>query len=172
MNLRFLITGKPGCGKSTIASRVASVLGRRAGGMLTRELRERGRRVGFEVLDIATGRRALLAHVSLSSTYRIGRYGVDLSALEEVGVEAVQKALEERRFIIIDEIGPMELLSRAFIHAVEKVFSAPVDVLATVHLRSSHPLVKELKSRRDVVLHVINERNREQVLQELLEVVT
>jgi len=171
----MLITGKPGCGKTTLAARVAAALGSRAGGMLTFELRESGRRVGFEVVDIATGRREVLAHVSLRervpAEHRLGRYGVDVGTLDEVGVRAVERAVEERRFVIIDEIGPMELLSEAFQRAVRRAFSSPAGVLATIHLRSKHPLVRELKSREDVVLHVINERNRERVLKQLLEVV-
>ncbi|WP_456474417.1 nucleoside-triphosphatase, partial [Candidatus Pyrohabitans sp.] len=38
--MKILITGKPGCGKTTLLARVAEQLGSRAGGMLTREIRE------------------------------------------------------------------------------------------------------------------------------------
>ncbi len=167
----MLVTGKPGCGKTTLASRVAVALGSRAGGMLTFEVREAGRRVGFEVADIATGEKDMLAHINLKGAPRIGKYGVNLGALERVGVEAVSRALSEGRFVIIDEIGPMELLSARFVEVVERVFSSDRGVLATLHLRSRHPLVERLRSRKDVTLRLIDRSNRERVLREILEVV-
>jgi len=55
----FFVTGQPGIGKTTIVIKVVDMLrmkGFKVGGMMTREVREEGRRVGFEVMDIASGR--------------------------------------------------------------------------------------------------------------------
>ncbi|MEN3037520.1 MAG: nucleoside-triphosphatase, partial [Candidatus Methanosuratincola petrocarbonis] len=62
----FLLTGFPGIGKTTAVLRVADLLGREGfavGGMITREVRggAGGARVGFEVLDLSTGKRGWLA---------------------------------------------------------------------------------------------------------------
>jgi nucleoside-triphosphatase len=59
-----LLTGPPGCGKTTAVRRLIDRLSDlRVAGFYTRELREGGTRVGFEVVGPSTRRRALLAHV-------------------------------------------------------------------------------------------------------------
>jgi nucleoside-triphosphatase THEP1 len=45
----ILITGLPGCGKSTLIERIVRKLERPAIGFFTREIREKGRRVGFSI---------------------------------------------------------------------------------------------------------------------------
>lgn len=57
MKRLFFITGRPGVGKTTVLLNVANGLrdkGYSVGGMLSRELREEGARVGFELVDFAT----------------------------------------------------------------------------------------------------------------------
>ncbi len=168
--MKILITGKPGCGKTTLLARVAQALGKKAGGMITREIRERGRRVGFYVENLSTGERTTFAHVDFPKAKRVGRYGVDTAALERVGVRAIQQALERCELVLIDEIGPMELYSSAFIRAVERAFSSPKHVLASIHFKSKHPLITSLKSRRDVIIYTISEENREEVFRRVMEV--
>src|SRR5208337_2279094 len=57
----LLLTGLPGCGKTTVLERVAEHFGDlRLAGFLTLELREQGQRVGFEAVGLG-GRRAILA---------------------------------------------------------------------------------------------------------------
>ena len=49
----LLLTGLPGCGKTTVLERVAEHLGDlRLAGFLTLELREHGQRVGFEAVGL------------------------------------------------------------------------------------------------------------------------
>ncbi len=49
----LLITGPPGCGKTTIICRLIERLdGLRLAGFYTRELREQGQRVSFEAEDL------------------------------------------------------------------------------------------------------------------------
>ena len=63
----LLLTGSPGCGKTTVLERVAKHLGDyRLAGFLTLELREHGQRVGFEAVGLG-GHRAILAHVRYRS---------------------------------------------------------------------------------------------------------
>ena len=73
----LLLTGAPGCGKTTVLERVAEQLGDlRVAGFLTLELREHGQRVGFEAVGLGGGR-AILAHVRFRSPVSVGRYGVE-----------------------------------------------------------------------------------------------
>ena len=69
----LLLTGLPGCGKTTVVRRVAERLGDlRVAGFLSLELREHGQRVGFEAIDLS-GQRAILAHVRSRSPTRYAR---------------------------------------------------------------------------------------------------
>lgn len=130
----LLITGVPGVGKTTVIRRVKGLFaGKRVRGFLTDEIRnERGERLGFQI-ETLDGQIARLAGVGLRSHHHVGRYGVDLDALNAVAVSAL--ALEERAIYLIDEIGKMECLSGAFIDAVARLLDAACPVIATVAQR-------------------------------------
>ncbi len=112
-----------------------------AGGMLTAEIRKCGHRVGFSVIDIATGRNGVLAHLHQGKGPKIGPYTVNLHDLEEVGVAAIRRAVLEKDLIVIDEIAPMELCSPAFIQAVEKALASSRHLLISTRAHTDHPLV-------------------------------
>lgn len=169
--MKLLVTGKPGCGKTTLCERLVKALksgGRDVGGVISKEIREGGVRAGFKLIDIATGREGVLAHVSGEGP-EIGRYKVNLLDLEEVGVGSIERAIRDERFVVIDEIGPMELLSKRFVKAVENAFESGLDILATIHYRSRHPLVEKLKSSERVELLVLDPRNRDGVFEDIAE---
>src|SRR5919204_6822522 len=91
MAVRILVEGRPGSGKTTIAARLAELLTNRGVelvGFVTREMREGGRRVGFEVETI-DGKRATLAHVTFSGPPRVGRYGVDVESFERIALPSL-----------------------------------------------------------------------------------
>ena len=148
--MRILVEGRPGSGKSTIARRLADTLaGLRipVSGFVTEEIRERGRRVGFSIERLG-GESGVLAHVDLPGPPRVGRYGVDLSALERLAIPALREATD-RDVVIIDELGKMELASQPFRDAVSAIFDRPVRVVATVHT-ARHPFTDALKRRPGV----------------------
>ena len=169
--MKVLITGKPGSGKTTLLKRLAGRLGERGGGMITGEIREQGRRVGFYIEDLNSGRREIFAHINFPKNYRVGKYGVNLKILDEIGVESIRHALRQREFVLIDEIGPMELYSQAFIQAVEDAFSSQKNVVATIHFKSQHPLVLRLKGMSGVRLLTISQENRDEVFNKILEMI-
>jgi nucleoside-triphosphatase len=43
-----------------------------------------------------------------------GRYRVNLDAIDTVGVPALLDALDQSQVVVVDEIGPMEILSPRF----------------------------------------------------------
>lgn len=171
-SMKYLLTGAPRSGKTTLCKRLAEGLaqgGHTVGGMLSGELREKGERVGFEILDILTGEKGTLAHVDQRSGPRVGKYKVALENLEGVGVGSILGALDECDIVIIDEIGPMELKSRAFIDAVKETFASHKDVVATIHLKTRERLVREL-DLEDVPVITIDETTRDGALLDLMEV--
>ncbi len=120
------------------------------GGMISQEIREKGVRVGFEIHDYATRRKGWLAHVRQPTGPRIGKYRVNLADLKSIGVAAILNALQDSEIVLIDEVGPMELLSGDFREAIRKAVNGPKPILGTIHYRAQHHLVRQIKSREDV----------------------
>jgi nucleoside-triphosphatase len=119
-----------------------------AGGFYTEEMRDRGARVGFKLVTL-DGKEAVFAHVDFKAPERVGKYGLDLSALEAVGVEALCAAVHAGQLVVIDEIGPMEIRSAIFRDVVNEAFETRVPILATITVRS-FPFTDALKKRPDV----------------------
>jgi nucleoside-triphosphatase THEP1 len=65
----ILFTGPPGCGKTTLIRRIVGQLSTPSTGFFTKEIREKGKRVGFTINTLA-GKEALLAHINVSGQYR------------------------------------------------------------------------------------------------------
>jgi nucleoside-triphosphatase len=165
MKLRIGITGKPKIGKSTVIKGVIMRLkaeGMVVGGMLTSEIHEGGRRVGFSIEDIHSGANGILAHVRQRGPM-IGKYGVNLTDLDSIGAQSITDALTspEPRIIIVDEIGPMELKSKKFIQVVESAIQSDKHLIVSVHQRSDHELVQQIKRTFDII--EVMEKNRDEL---------
>ena len=159
----WFITGRPGVGKTTVLLKVVEGLraeGFKVGGMISREVRKSGSRIGFEILDIASGRKGWLAHIKQPVGPKIGKYRVNLNDLNSVGVKAILDALERADVIAIDEVGPMELYSKEFVEAVRRVLESEKPLIGTVHFRVRHPLIDRLKNREDSEILEVTLQNR------------
>jgi nucleoside-triphosphatase len=161
MGKTLLLTGRPGVGKTTVIKKVADALCDRAGGFYTEEIRgPDGRRKGFRLVTL-DGDKAVMAHTNLRGGGRpqVSRYGVDVEAIEEVGVAALRGAIASDRVVIVDEIGKMELFCKAFMEAVGEAVESQNPVLATA-MSGSHPWVDELKERQQVEMWEVTVENR------------
>lgn len=170
MRLLYALTGPPGCGKTTAALKIADQLkslGVKVDGMYTREMRVGGRRVGFQVTRIATGETCVMAHVEVRDGPRVGRYGVNLAKLERIGVEGIRDGIRSADFVVVDEVGPMELYSQGFIEAVRLLLRSDIHSLLTVHFRAKHPLVQEVKRAAGRKLINLTPKSRDRIPQEI-----
>jgi len=160
----FLVTGIPGSGKTTILLETKKELeyrGFRAGGCITTEIREKGRRLGFSISDLISGEEGILAHIESSSKKRVGRYGVNTLELEKIGVAALKKSLTMSvDFVIIDEIASMELFSIRFQKVVRDLLNSSKIILGSIHYRSQHKFLQEIRRRMDVKIIEISRENR------------
>jgi nucleoside-triphosphatase len=164
---RILLEGRPGCGKTTLVRRIVAGLREHdvaVAGFTTEEIREAGKRVGFAIETVG-GERDTLAHVDLPGPPRVGKYGVDLDALEGLAVPVLRA--EAGTLVVIDELGKMELASQRFGDAVEELFASPADVVATAHVYR-HPLTDALKARPDIERLQVTAANRDDLARVLL----
>jgi nucleoside-triphosphatase len=166
MGQTILLTGPPRVGKTTIIQRVVERLSGQVGGFYTAEIRERGRRQGFKIITL-DGQEGVLAHVGIKVPHRVSKYGVDVAGFEAVGVTALRRAIADADYIIIDEIGKMELFSPAFREAVREAIESPATVLGTVMLRP-HPWADAIKRHPRVTLLRVTPANRGTLADEIL----
>jgi nucleoside-triphosphatase len=164
-----LLTGPPGCGKTTVVRRVVQALGGlRLAGFYTQEVRERSQRIGFEIVGLG-GQRCLLAHVDWHSQLRVGRYGVEPARLEPIIQAELGQSPGEVDVYVIDEIGKMECLCLSFVEAVRGALDGPAPVLATIALKGDG-LIAEVKTRPDVRLVTVDPANRDDLPEQLASV--
>lgn len=157
----LLLTGVPGVGKTTVIRRVAGLLaGQRVVGFYTEELRVAGQRQGFLLIGFG-GQQGLIAHVDFPKHHRVGKYGVDVSALDRLA-EATLAPDPATAVFLVDEIGKMECLSPRFVAAVRKVLASDNTVVATVS-QGGGGFMAEVRQRQDSLLWEVTRRNRDQL---------
>jgi nucleoside-triphosphatase len=161
----YLLTGRPGTGKTSLIKQAIAGTGSRAGGFYTEEIRVQGMRQGFRLVTL-DGQSVTLAHVDIHSPHRVSKYEVDVEGLERVGVSALLRAIEQCDLIVVDEIGKMELFSARFREAVEQAIDSGKRVLGTIMLNAS-PWTDDIKRNPRVNLITVTRNNHDQILAEL-----
>ena len=160
----LLLTGDPGVGKTTVLLGIVEALkvrGYKVGGMVSREVRSHGRRIGFEILDLAGGGSGWLAHVGQKTGPQVGKYRVNLKDLDTIGAGSIIKAVENSDVIAVDEIGPMELFSEGFKDAIRRAVESGKIVVGVIHSRVRHSLTDDLRTRKDTEVFRVTYENRE-----------
>ncbi|XP_066092332.1 cancer-related nucleoside-triphosphatase isoform X2 [Saccopteryx bilineata] len=177
MARHVFLTGPPGIGKTTLIQKASEILkssGVPVDGFYTEEVRQGGKRIGFDVVTLS-GLRGPLSRVGSGSPpgkqeCQVGQYMVDLAAFEQLALPVLNAGSSsgpEPRVCIIDEIGKMELFSQPFIQAVRQTLSTPgTVVLGTIPVRKGKPLalVEEVRNRSDVQVFSVTKENRNHLL--------
>ncbi|KAF6073546.1 nucleoside-triphosphatase, cancer-related [Phyllostomus discolor] len=182
MARHVFLTGPPGIGKTTLIQKASEVLkssGVPVDGFYTEEVRQGGRRVGFDVVTLS-GLRGPLSRVGSEPPpgrreCRVGQYVVDLPAFEQLALPVLRNVGSGGgpgcRVCVIDEVGKMELFSQPFIQAVRQTLSAPgTVVLGTIPVPKGKPLalVEEIRSRADVRVFSVTKENRNHLLPDIV----
>ena len=161
----YLLTGKPGMGKTSLIKQAVTELEGRAGGFYTEEIRSQGTRLGFKLVTL-DGHEAILAHTDFNKRFQVGKYGVDVDSLDRVGVSALRKAAEQCDLVVVDEIGKMELFSADFREAVLEIIGGGKRVLGTIMLHAN-PWADAIKRQPQVILVTVTRASYQQVLEGL-----
>jgi nucleoside-triphosphatase len=181
------LTGFPGVGKTTTMLAAIEDLGKvedalTPEGFFTQEIRDEGKRVGFDVVTVgANPRRGPLARriedagASPRPRHRVGRYAVDVASLEALACPALSgdtlnpKKPARKRFVALDEIGAMECLSDRFEHAAWLALESPTNVvLGSMCVRANdkngkkhHAFANAVAARPDVAVVVVAPETRD-----------
>ena len=161
----YLLTGRPGTGKTSLIKQVVAEMRGNAGGFYTEEIRNQGVREGFRLVTL-DGQETTLAYVNISSPYRVSKYSVDIGGLDRVGVPALYQAARQHDLVVIDEIGKMELFSANFREVVLQIIDSGKMVLGTIVL-NPNPWADAIKRQPRVKLVTVTRTNYHQVLEEL-----
>ena len=167
----------PRSGKSAVMQKVVSMLSEERldemrirgddvsaakllGGIRCEPVIEDGERLGFKVINFQNGDEAVMAHKNIDSRMRVLGYGIDTEALESVAVPAIQEAMDDYEVLVIDEIGKFSVESEAFVEIVRKAMEIDKPTLVTLHKKSRHPLLQDIRRRDDARILEVTPVNR------------
>jgi nucleoside-triphosphatase len=154
----LLLTGRPGVGKTTaLRAAVPKLGGFHLVGFYTEEIRARRVRHGFR-LRTFDGLEAIIAHLDLPPP-RVSKYGVDVAMLDRVAATLSDPG-DPSAIYLVDEIGKMECLSRAFVRAMRRLLDSGQTLVATIAQRGSG-FIEEVKRRDDAELWTVTETTRD-----------
>jgi nucleoside-triphosphatase len=168
---KILLTGLPGCGKTTAVMKVIANLDReKVAGFYTEEIRQDGVRMGFRWTRL-DGQGGTLAHVDIRSPAKVGKYGVDIAGFEKNVVPILDPDQTDTELFVIDEIGKMECFSDKFVTVVRRLFGSDRSVLATVAQKGGG-LISEVKNDPGITLFNLTARSRTETIAEILRILS
>jgi len=157
-------------GKTSVLTRTINLLKENnftIGGVLSREIKDKGERIGFELIDLGTERSGILAASTIKTGPRLRKYRINLIALADIGASALDRAKKLSDIIICDEVGPMELHSPEFRRAVTNCAKAGKPSIFVVPAWFRDPLIEYLNSIPHAVKITVTLQNRSRIPNEL-----
>lgn len=164
LKTKFWLTGIPGVGKTRVMSKILLAIrsqGFTVGGILTREVKVNGKRIGFDIIDLKTERSARLAAINQKMGPPVGKYRISLNALGEIGVTALSASISESDLIVCDEIGPMELCSPEFKRVILSAIKSSKPMLGVLHMRFNDPIIREARNNPESEVFEVTLENRD-----------
>ncbi len=131
----ILLTGRPGVGKSTAIDAFIKLYSEPATWVVTTAIpRPEGGRAGFLAAN-SNGLTMVISHkTDIDSNVIIGENHVDVAAVDTMFADALHHTqLNAHELTIVDEIGPIQLLSPAFSSVLERAFTTGADMVASIH---------------------------------------
>ena len=148
LNIKYkniFITGSPGSGKTTLFNEIVNDIKKFKPnliiyGFITKEIREKGDRVGFSIENFKK-EKGILAHIDFKNVPTVGKYGVNLKDFENIGIRTLIESLSNNKIdlVAIDEIGRMEMYHPDFLKIVNKIINSSKALIATISYKISMP---------------------------------
>jgi nucleoside-triphosphatase len=163
--MKIFLTGRPGVGKSSVFLKIIEKLKDKKlkiGGITTPEIREIGKRTGFKVIDLFSGKEGILATTKYRTKFRLGKYFVDVENFEKVAIPALNFALKECDIIAIDEVGKMEFYSEKFKEILKKILDSDKTLIAVVHRAFTKKFAKH------GIIFEVNYQNRNKLHEQII----
>lgn len=157
--MKILVTGLPRIGKSTLVESVLANIKNKQG-FSTGQITENGQRVGFNLVT-AANQKAVFAHINLDTPYRLGRYAVNVSVLDNTIVSLFNFTPDQ--LLYVDEIAPMELFSPKFKSLVNTYLESPNDFFGAISLISDAKFIVRIRQAKNNILFTLTPENRQDV---------
>jgi nucleoside-triphosphatase THEP1 len=162
-----LVTGEIGCGKTTACRRALDLLRARgvapSGILSPPRLDATGDKIGIDVLDVATGEQRRLAGIVSSGGKTIGKYSFHEDALAWAIARLQAAVAAGPDLLVVDEIGPLELVRRGGFVATLRPLADPncVPQGVVVVRREYVDVLDRLLGRADVCRFWVDEARRD-----------
>lgn len=160
---KVALSGSEGVGKTEVLKKVIEILekeGHVVGGIITEKEYEGKEPIGLRVIDWHSKNSIIFAHKSINSRIRVGKFGVDIKAFDQIAIPALQWAKDNAEIIVIDEIGKVEQESKQYTELVKEILDMDKMLIVTIHKKGRNPLLQEVKKRDDMRNLEINPINR------------
>ncbi|MGC9149031.1 MAG: NTPase [Sulfolobales archaeon] len=168
--MKIFISGRPGVGKTTVFMKTIDLLKKEnveIVGFYCPEVRERGMRIGFKIIDMVDGEERWLALVKDlrrgSCEKTVGKYCLVEEEASQIARKLMSK-INKASLIAIDEVGPMELKIEDLRRFIEYSLSLERPGLYVVHERIVHDLARKYRVND---IFIINESNRSYIAEEI-----
>lgn len=106
----------------------------------------------------------MIAHVHFPKAFRVGKYGVDVAALEDAAVLLSPDTGVD--LYLVDEIGKMECLAPGLVAAIERLLDSGPPLIAAVAAKGGG-LIAAVKERPGVELVQVTLKNRDALPEDL-----
>ena len=136
--MNLVVTGEICSGKTTWCSRYSQWLTAQkftVGGILCPEAKTNDARIGYDVVDVHTGRAIVFGRISSEADFAgepVGNYVISYEGLEFAKL-AIQEAVENKcDMIFIDEVGHLELAGGGIIEATHSAYQKAPNTMTVV----------------------------------------
>ena len=146
-NKIFIISGKTRSGKTTFLKSVIDNLQnkkQKIGGIIAHGIDKNGERYGFEIENVATGDKiTLCTRQERPGSIKTGRFYFYKNGMD-FGKQALSENLGDLDWLVIDEVGYLELKGNGWFEAIEKAMKQPgLNMIWVVRKRILEEVLKQ-----------------------------